>query len=121
MGAFSLWCRTIDPDDDGKTFLVPVRIPSVEELIKNREPDDDGIFRIEHPYYYPAIVVDFTIEVYGVASRISMTLKDDGVEIVWREARCSPLQPSTGLGKTPRMADHAIFFSALPFPPSFFE
>ena len=52
----------------------------MKELIKNRGPDDDGVSRIEHPYYSPNIVVDFTIEVHGVAPRITPNQQGDGVE-----------------------------------------
>ena len=75
--------------------------PPARELIRNRSPDSDGVFRIRSSPN-PRILYDdgvelgsdgvyrinnsrhsLLIEVYGVPTRISMNRKDDGVEIVW--------------------------------------
>ena len=83
MGTFSLVARY---DASTTQLLEPIRIPSAQELIKNREPDDDGVFRI--PYYYN-FHHHFIIEVHGIAPRIWLTRQEDGVEIVWE---AGPLQ-----------------------------
>ena len=61
-----------------------IRIPSAKDLIRNREPDDDGVFRIPIPTSY-AIDDDnfFTIEVHGVDPQIWLNRQEGGVEIVW--------------------------------------
>lgn len=83
MGPFSLVARY---DASTTQLLEPIRIPSAQELIKNREPDDDGVFRI--PMYYN-FHHHFIIEVHGIAPRIWLTRQEDGVEIVWE---AGPLQ-----------------------------
>ena len=85
MGTFSLWVRV---DALGHGLVAPTRIPSAQELIKNREPDDDGVFRIPMNYDFHH-QFQFTIEVHGIAPRIWLTRQEDGVEIVWE---AGPLQ-----------------------------
>lgn len=89
MGQFSLWVKN-PHGESGRHFRLPIRIPSAQELIRNREPDDDGVFRIPR-YAGPAVYNEgeFTIEVHGIAPRIWLTRQEDGVEIVWE---AGPLQ-----------------------------
>lgn len=44
MGPFSLWFKT--QRGNGHIFWLPMRISPAKKLIRNREPDDDGVFRI---------------------------------------------------------------------------
>ena len=67
---------------------LPVRIPSAKNLIRNREPDDDGVFRI--PMSINPIDEGsrrFTIEVHGVEPQIWLNRQEGGVEIVWDRGR----------------------------------
>ena len=77
MGPFLLIYRTGGQDRD---FSLPIRISPAKDLIKNQEPDNDGVFRLTAP---------FAIEVHGVPPRIWLTRQEDGVEIVWE---AGPLQ-----------------------------
>ena len=56
---------------------LPLRIPSAKDLIRNQEPNDDGVFRIS-PHYGVK-----TIEVHGVSPRIWLNRREGGVEIAW--------------------------------------
>ena len=79
MGQFSLVVRKT-----GDEYYLPVRIPSAKNLIRNRKPDDDGVFRIsmdKNPLNES--FGRFTIEVHGVAARIWLNRQEGGVEIVW--------------------------------------
>ena len=89
MGQFSLWVKN-PHGESGRHFRLPIRIPSAKDLIRNREPDDDGVFRIPM-YAGPAVYNEgkFTIEVHGIAPRIWLSRQEDGVEIVWE---AGPLQ-----------------------------
>ena len=79
MGQFSLWILK----NASSQFDLPVRIPSAKNLIRNREPDDDGVFRILM-HQKPAYESDkFTIEVHGVEPQIWLNRQEGGVEIVW--------------------------------------
>ena len=69
--------------DMGRFSLYHIRIPSAKNLIRNREPDDDGIFRIPFPLDYALGTEEFTIEVYGVEPQIWLNRQEGGVEIVW--------------------------------------
>ena len=61
-----------------------VRIPSAKDLIRNREPDDDGVFRIPmRMNSNPTPSQFFTIEVHGVEPQIWLNCQEGGVEIVW--------------------------------------
>ena len=72
--------------------------PSARELIRNRSPDSDGVFRIQSRPSTIAgarIVVDsdgvyriesrhpLLVEVYGFQPTFTITRKADGVEIFW--------------------------------------
>ena len=85
MGHFSLWARV---NARGNGLGAPTRIPSAEDLIRNREPDDDGVFRIPMNYDFHH-QFQFSIEVHGIAPRIWLTRQEDGVEIIWE---AGPLQ-----------------------------
>lgn len=87
MGRFLLLVK--NPWDSYDFFGVPLRIPSAKDLIKNREPDDDGIFRIPMNAGGIEHKLEFTIEVHGIAPRIWLSRQEDGVEIVWE---AGPLQ-----------------------------
>ena len=81
--------------DMGRFLVNEIRIPAAKDLIRNREPDDNGVFRIVFPaaYLYDydepgysgwgAKEKFFTIEVHGVAPRIWLNRQEGGVEIVW--------------------------------------
>ena len=81
--------------DMGRFLVNEIRIPAAKDLIRKREPDDDGVFRIAFPAAYLYDYDEpgysgwvhkgkfFTIEVHGIAPRISLTRQEDGVEIVW--------------------------------------
>ena len=71
--------------EDMGRFLVAgyIRIPAAKDLIRNREPDDDGVFRIPIPLGYESDVKEFTIEVHGVAPQIWVSRQEGGVKIVW--------------------------------------
>lgn len=59
----------------------PTRIPAAKELIRNRLPDDDGVFRIgQADHHYLGVGV---IEVYGFPPRI--TIRRNGIDIRWYE------------------------------------
>ena len=87
MGQFSLVVKTLR--GNGHTFWLPLRISSAKDLIRNREPDDDGVFRIPMKADYSSSSDQFTIEVHGIAPRIWLSRQEDGVEIVWE---AGPLQ-----------------------------
>ena len=79
MGQFSLVMSL-----NRSEHYLPVRIPSAKNLIRNREPDDDGVFRIS----MSSNPIDegsrrFTIEVHGVEPQIWLNRQEGGVEIVW--------------------------------------
>ena len=59
-----------------------IRISPAQDLIKNRPPEDDGVFRIPVDRSHTIWRIIGVIEVYGVPPRITMTSKEDGVEIV---------------------------------------
>ena len=62
-------------------FSFPIRIPAAKDLIRNREPDDDGVFRIDMSHiFWRGVDV---IEVHGVAPRMWLNRQEGGVEIVW--------------------------------------
>ena len=81
MGRFSLLVN--NPWSGYNVFAIPFRIPAAKELIRNREPDDDGIFRIPMNAGGIEHKLEFTIEVYGVPPRIWLSRQEGGVEIVW--------------------------------------
>ena len=60
--------------------VVPTRIPSAEKLIKNRIPDDDGVFRIDQTdHHYLGVGV---IEVYGFNKpKITMKVWRNGIDV----------------------------------------
>ena len=63
--------------------VVPTRIPSAEKLIKNRIPDDDGVFRIDQSdHHYLGVEV---IEVYEFTPKPKITIRGNGIEIRWPE------------------------------------
>ena len=81
-------------EDMGRFLVNDLRIPAAKDLIRNREPNDDGVFRIPISDYsvtinrstpIPKSINDlrFTIEVHGVAARIWLNRQEGGVEIVW--------------------------------------
>ena len=74
MGQFSL---AVYPDNT--FYYLPIRIPSAKKLIRNREPDDDGVFRIP----ISTLPTVPTIEVHGVPPQIWLNRQEGGVEIVW--------------------------------------
>lgn len=53
-----------------------LRIPPMQDLIQNLEPDDDGLIR--------TVFQGVSIEVYGVPPRLMMKRRPDGVEISWK-------------------------------------
>ena len=53
-----------------------LRIPPMQDLIQNLEPDDDGLIR--------TVFHGVSIEVYGVPPRLTMKRRPDGVEISWK-------------------------------------
>ena len=78
---------------------VSLYLPPARELIRNRSPDSDGVFRIrastERILYDDGVELGsdgvyrinssgrpLLIEIYGVPTRISMNRQEDGVEIV---------------------------------------
>lgn len=87
MERFSL--LVLNPWSGYNVFAIPFRIPAAKELIRNREPDDDGIFRIPMNAGGIDHKLEFTIEVHGIAPRIWLTRQEGGVEIVWE---AGPLQ-----------------------------
>lgn len=64
-----------------------LRIPPMQDLIQNLEPDDDGLIR--------TVFHGVSIEVYGVPPRLTMKRRPDGVEITWKGVFCSLPQAST--------------------------
>ena len=62
----------------GGVVAVPTRIPLAEKLIKNRIPDDDGVFRIDQTdHHYLGVGV---IEVYGFNKpKITMKVLRNGI------------------------------------------
>ena len=63
-----------------------VEIPSAKDLIRNRVPDDDGVFRI--PYVDSTTGSrEFTIEVHGLESKIWVERREGGVDIAWNRGR----------------------------------
>ena len=81
-------------EDMGRFLVNELRIPAAKDLIRNREPNNDGVFRIPISDYsvtinrstpIPKSINDlrFTIEVHGVASRIWLNRQEGVVEIVW--------------------------------------
>ena len=68
------------------SFSLPTRIPSAKELIKDRTPESDGVFRIEAGN---SLLGASVIEVHGVPPRIWLNRQEGGVEIVWE---AGPLQ-----------------------------
>lgn len=60
-----------------------IRISPAQDLIKNRPPEDDGVFRIPVDISHIIWRIIGVIEVYDVPPRITITRKEDGVEIVW--------------------------------------
>lgn len=81
MGRFSL--LVLNHWDNYNFFGVPLRIPSAKDLIRNREPDDDGIFRIPMNAGGIEHKLEFTIEVHGIPPQIWLNRREGGVEIVW--------------------------------------
>ena len=53
-----------------------LRIPPMQDLIQNLEPDDDGLIR--------TVFHGVSIEVYGVPPRLTMKRRSDGVELSWK-------------------------------------
>ena len=53
-----------------------LRIPPMQDLIQNLEPDDDGLIR--------TVFHGVSIEVYGIPPRLTMKRRPDGVEISWK-------------------------------------
>ena len=53
-----------------------LRIPPMQDLIQNLEPDDDGLIR--------TVFHGVSIEVYGVPPRLTMKRRPDGVDISWK-------------------------------------
>ena len=53
-----------------------LRIPPMQDLIQNLEPDDDGLIR--------TVFHGVSIEVYGIPPRLTMKRRPDGVEITWK-------------------------------------
>ena len=61
----------------------PTRIPSAEKLIKNRIPDNDGVFRIDQSdHHYLGVGV---IEVYEFTPKPKITIRGNGIDIRWSE------------------------------------
>lgn len=59
----------------------PTRIPAAKELMRNRIPDGDGVFRIDQTdHHYLGVGV---IEVYGFPPRI--TIRRNSIDIRWYE------------------------------------
>ena len=82
--------------------------PSARELIRNRSPDSDGVFRIKASL--PSIIVGdsgvevdsdgvyriksrrpLLVEVYGFQPTLTITRKANGVEIGWGQGYCKNL------------------------------
>lgn len=91
---FQLWVEGLNAEftlriheDMGRFLVNELRIPAAKDLIRNREPNNDGVFRIPIRAYSDAIGGSndprFTIEVHGVAARIWLNRQEGGVEIVW--------------------------------------
>lgn len=67
----------------GGAVAVPTRIPSAEKLIKNRIPDNDGVFRIDQSdHHYLGVEV---IEVYEFTPKPKITIRGNGIDIRWSE------------------------------------
>lgn len=82
MERFSLQFKT--QRGVGHTFWLPMRIPPAKKLIRDREPDDDGVFRITMNASTPEYSNrEFTIEVHGVPPQMWLSRQEGGVEIVW--------------------------------------
>ena len=77
MGRFLLFLPSGRRGGDG---AVPTRIPLAEKLIKNRIPDDDGVFRIDQTdHHYLGVGV---IEVYGFNKpKITMKVWRNGIDV----------------------------------------
>ena len=88
-----------------------LRIPPMQDLIQNLEPDDDGLIR--------TVFQGVSIEVYGIPPRLTMKRRPDGVEITWKGGVLHLPQASTALGRTSPTAHRVGSFSSLPSPPSF--
>ena len=70
---------TLHRDHDYNGFVIlPAR-----ELIRNRSPDSDGVFRIRSRR-------PLLIEAYGFQPTLTMTRKADGVEIGWEAGTLHP-------------------------------
>ena len=77
MGRFLLF---LPSGRRGGAAAVPTRIPLAEKLIKNRIPDDDGVFRIDQTdHHYLGVGV---IEVYGFNKpKITMKVWRNGIDV----------------------------------------
>ena len=63
--------------------VVPTRIPAAKELIRNRLPNEYGVFRIDQSdHHYLGVEV---IEVYGFPPKIKITIGRYGIDIRWPE------------------------------------
>ena len=63
--------------------VVPTRIPEAKELMRNRLPDNDGVFRIDQTdHHYLGVEV---IDVYGFPPKIKITIGRNGIDIRWYE------------------------------------
>ena len=70
MGQFSLWVKN-PTGESSRHFRLPIRIPAAKDLIRNREPDDDGVFRISmRENFIDGTGNEFTIEIHGVDPQI---------------------------------------------------
>lgn len=94
----------------------PTRIPAAKELIRNRLPNEYGVFRIDQTdHHYLGVGV---IEVYGFPPRI--TIRRNGIDIRWYEGILQSSPTIKGPWKdvepirvhTPRV--HRDFRSSLP-------
>ena len=78
-------------DYSDRSHYLPVRIPSAKNLIRNREPNDDGVFRIPMSSNPLNESTEFTIEVHGGEPQIWLNRQEGGVEIVWdRQLQSAP-------------------------------
>ena len=61
----------------------PTRIPAAKELMRNRIPDVDGVFRIDQTdHHYLDVGV---IEVYEFTPKPKITIRGNGIDIRWPE------------------------------------
>ena len=113
MGRFSLVVRKY------KDYQLPLRIPSAKNLIRNRETDDDGVFRIsmEHSNRNAGSI---TIEVYSVDPQIWLNRQEGGVEIVWDRGQSQSAPSIDGPWTDITFDDTRHFFLRLLVSPSSF-